>query len=118
MLKVGVIEHSTSEWAAPVLFSPNKDVTLRFCIDDRLLNALNLRESYPIHRIDKYIDSLGEATVFSILDCNSGYRQIEIDEAEKEKTTFVTHQGLFQFARMPCGLRKIPAIFQSTSSYH
>ena len=112
MLTEGVIEPSTSEWAAPVVFAPKKDGTLRFCVDYRRLNAVTLRDSYPIPRMDECIDSLGDAKIFSTLDCNSGYWQIEIDEDDQEKTAFVTHQGLYHFTRMPFGLRNAPATFQ------
>ena len=73
MLKKGVIELSTSEWAAHVVLAPKKDGSLRFCIDYRRLNALTIRDSYPIPRIDECIDSLGEAKVFSTLEANVGY---------------------------------------------
>ena len=112
MLEAGVIEPSTSEWATPVVFAPKKDGTLRFCIDYRRLNAVTLRDSYPIPRMDECIDTLGDAKIFSTLDCNSGYWQIMMDDADKEKTAFVTHQGLFHFTRMPFGLRNAPATFQ------
>lgn len=77
-LKAGVFEHSVSEWAAPVLFSAKKDVKLRFCIDYRKLSIMTVRDTYPLPRMDEYIDSLGEAKVFTMLDAYSGYWQINI----------------------------------------
>ena len=112
MLKQRFIELSTSEWAAPVVFAPKKDGSLRFCIDYRRLNTLTIRDSYPIPRMDECIDSLGDATVFSTLDANAGYWQIPLHENDKQKTAFTTHQGLYQFTRMPFGLTNAPATFQ------
>ena len=63
MLKKGVIELSTSEWAAHVVFAPKKDGSLMLCIDYRRLNALTIRDLYQITRMDECIDSLGEETV-------------------------------------------------------
>jgi hypothetical protein len=73
MLKSGVIESATSEWASPVVLVPKPDGSMRFCIDYRKLNAVSVRDSYPLPRMDEHIDSLGDASVFSTLDCNSGY---------------------------------------------
>ena len=73
MLRAGVIKLATAEWASPVVFFPKKDGTMRFCVDYRKLNAVTVRDSYPVPRMDESIDSLGEATIFTTLDCNSGY---------------------------------------------
>jgi hypothetical protein len=85
---------------------------MRFCIDYRRLNTVTVRDSYPLPRMDECIDSLGDARVFSTLDCNSGYWQITVSPQDKEKTTFTSHEGIFQFLRMPFGLRNAPATFQ------
>ncbi len=111
-LEDDVIEPSKSPWAAPVLFVPKKDGRMRFCVDYRKLNAVTVKDSYPLPRIDDCIDTLGEAVIFSTLDAYSGYHQLSIAKRDRYKTSFVTHHGQFQYKRMPFGLATAPASFQ------
>jgi Reverse transcriptase (RNA-dependent DNA polymerase) len=112
MLKARVIEPANSESSSPVVLVPNPYGSMWFCIDYRRLNALTVRESYPLPRMDDFIDSLGDSRIFSTLDCDSGYWQIPVDPADLAKTTFTSHEGLYWFLRMPFGLRNAPATFQ------
>jgi hypothetical protein len=73
MLNQGVIEPTTSEWASPIVLVPKSDGSYRFCVDYRRLNAITIPDTYPLPRMDECIDSLGDAAVFTTLDCNSGY---------------------------------------------
>lgn len=68
ILKAGIIEPATSEWA--IVFVPDKNSSLRFRIDYRRLNAATFKNSYPIPSMDEFNDSLDDAKVFSTLDAN------------------------------------------------
>ena len=73
MFREGVIEPAQSVWASPVVLEPNSDGSLRFCVDYGQLNAIRIRDSYPLPRMDESIDSLAEPSVFSTIKCNYGY---------------------------------------------
>ena len=112
MLDAGVVEPGQSEWASPVVLVPKRDGSLRFCVDYRKLNSLTVKDSYPLPRMDKCIDSMCEAQFFTALEANTGYWQIPVAPEDRDKTTFTCHAGCLRFRRMPFGLCNAPATFQ------
>ena len=112
MLKRGIIQHSYSPWASPIVMVKKKDNTYRFCIDYRALNAVTVKDSHPIPRQDDTIDALSSSTFFSVIDLSAGYWQVPLDPNSKEKTAFTTGTGLYEFNVMPFGLVNAPMTFQ------
>ena len=112
LLDKDLIEPSASPYGAPVLFVQKKDGSLRMCVDYRALNKITVRDRYPLPRIDELLDRLHGCKVFSSLDLQSGYHQIRIADADKEKTAMVTSAGQFQFKVLCFGLTNAPATFQ------
>ena len=112
MLSQGIIERSSSPWASPVVLVTKKDGSVRFCVDYRKLNNVTIKDVYPLPRIDDALSCLAGNKYFSTLDFTTGYWQIPVQEESKDKTAFITYDGLFEFKVMPFGLTNAPATYQ------
>jgi hypothetical protein len=111
LLDKGHIRPSSSPWGCPVLFVKKKDGSLGLCVDYRPLNAVTIKNKYPLPRIDVLFDQLAGAKIFSNIDLHSGYHQIKIRPCDIPKTAFSTRYGLYEFLVMSFGLTNAPTYF-------
>ncbi|WVZ76070.1 hypothetical protein U9M48_024072 [Paspalum notatum var. saurae] len=107
-LDKGFIRPSSSPWGCPALFDQGGK---RLCVDYWPLNAVTIKNKYPLPHIDILFDQLVGAKVFSKIDLRSGYYQIKIREEDIPKTAFSTRYGLYEYLVMSFGLTNSPAFF-------
>ena len=112
MLKKGFIRVSSSPASSPLLFVEKNDGSLRPCIDYRKLNAITIKNRYPLPLISELLDALSKAGFYTKIDLRGAYNLLRIALGEEWKTAFRTNRGLFEYLVMPFGLTNAPASFQ------
>ena len=111
-LKQGIIRPSKSPYASQVVIVRKKTGEIRLCVDFRKLNAISIRDSFPLPCVEEALQAVQAAVWFSSFDLAQGYLQIAMEEEDIEKTAFCTgSSGLYEFTRMPFGLTNVGASF-------
>jgi hypothetical protein len=100
------------DWLANVIMVKKSNGKWQMCVNFTDLNKVCLKDSFPLPRIDQLVDSTAGHKLLTFIDAFSGYNQIVIDEADQEKTSFITSRGLFCYKVMPFKLKNTGATYQ------
>lgn len=114
MLDNKIIRESNSIWHSPVVLVKKRDDTYRFAVDYRQLNRITLSIAHPLPTLETVFDCIGDsqAKFFSTLDMASGFWQVPMDPKTRHKAAFCVPSGIYEFDRMPFGLKNAPMSFQ------
>ncbi|GFX68405.1 retrovirus-related Pol polyprotein from transposon 297 [Trichonephila clavipes] len=110
LLEKDIIEECESPYGAPVVLIPKLNNQFRQCIDQ--LNEVTVPDTYPLPRMDDLLQEAKHTAYISTIDLKSGYHQVNVNPADRDKTAFVCPFGTYRFKRMPFGLKNAPATFQ------
>ena len=99
MLENNIITPSTSAWFFPVILVRKQCGTYRFAVDYTKLNKITKLVYFPLPRLECVFDAIGaaKATVFSVVDLASGFWQIPMDPATRQKAAFITQSGIYEW---------------------
>ena len=112
MEQMGIIRSSDSPWSSPLHVVPKSDGSWKPCGDYRRLNVATRDDRYPLPHIHNFNSRLAGMEVFLVVDLVRGFHQIPMAPEDVPKTTIITPFGLFEFLRMPFGLKNATQAFQ------
>ena len=111
-LKAGIIRPSKCPYASQVVIVRKKTREIHICVDFRKLNAISIRDSFPLPRIEEALQAVQAAMWFTSFDLAQGYLQMAMEEEDIKKTVFrAGSSGLYEFTRMPFSLTNAGASF-------
>ena len=112
-LHTGRIQPSKSPITAPVFFIKKKDGSLQLVQDYRALNAVTIKNRYPLSLISELVSQLCGAKYFTKLDVQWGFNNVRIKPGDEWKMAFCTNRGLFEPLMMFFGMTNSPTTFQT-----
>jgi len=87
------------------------DGLARLCIDFKAINAITTSLPFYMPQVEEVLEHVGKSSVISKIDLTKGYYQVPMHPNDVPKTTFICHQGKFEFLPMPIRVRNAPAVF-------
>ena len=102
-----------TRFQSPIVVVPKSSGDIRICVDMRQANESVERERFPMPTVEEVLAELNGSKVFTKLDLNMGFHQLELDEDSRDVTTFTTHSGLYRYKRLMFGITSAPEIYQS-----
>lgn len=104
LLQAGIIERiDASEWVSPIVVARKRGGGLRLCVDLREPNKSVIMDCHPLPHMEDLFAELAGATHYSQIDLSAAYYQLPLHPESRRLTAFITHDGLFQFTRVPFG---------------
>jgi len=112
MLKNGKIRSSKSSAGAPIFFAKQANGKLRIVVDYRGLNAITIKDKYPLPLMTSLMEQVGTSQIFSKLHLKLGFNLLRMAEGDEWKTAFKTRYGLYKYTVMQFELTTPPSVFQ------
>ena len=111
--KGGMIEPSPASHYSQVLLVPKPDGSSRMCVNCIALNACTPDVSFPIPNIRQLFVRMGtkKSNIYGVMNLTQGYHQAPLTFATRAFTAFITFCGVYQFTRLPFGLKQAPSYF-------
>src|SRR5271168_4261436 len=106
--ETGRIRPSKSPMSSPVFFIKKKDGSLRLVQDYQALNAITVKNKYPLPLISELINKLQGARYFTKLDVRWGFNNVRMKKGDEWKAAFRTNRRLFESLVMFFGLTNSP----------
>ena len=108
----GITEPGVGQWGSPMVMVRKSSGAWRLCCDYREVNKHVMIPQQPLPRTDDILASFKGKRYFFVMDMCHGFYQIEIEEEDRPKTSFVAPDCQRQYRRLPFGFASSPAIFQ------
>ncbi|XP_064999835.1 uncharacterized protein LOC135633826 [Musa acuminata AAA Group] len=115
LLAAGFIEEAKyPQWLSNVVLMKKHNGSWRMCVDYTSLNGACPKDCYPLPKIDQLVDATAGHARLSFMDAYSGYNQIRMAPEDRERTAFLTDQGIYFYKVMSFGLKNAGATYQRT----